>query len=169
MNSIMKYLALILAFLPTLTAAVSEKADVSGAELEREITAIVEGSHVTVVHFWAPWCSNCAAEMRPEGWPKFVNDNPEVKVVFVNVWHAGQDPAPKLAAAGLGPQKNFIARTHPNPSVAMTKVESFLGQRLQWVPTTWVYRDGKLRYALNYGEIRFGMLQQMVEDAARSW
>jgi hypothetical protein len=32
-----------------------------------------------------------------------------------------------------------------------------------------VYRDGKLRYALNYGEIRFEMLQQMVKDAARSW
>ena len=28
---------------------------------------------------------------------------------------------------------------------------------------------GKLRYALNYGEIRFPMLQQMVDDSTSKW
>jgi thiol-disulfide isomerase/thioredoxin len=165
----MKFSILALAIASTLCAAVSGKTDAASTAFEQEIAEVVAGSQVTVVHFWAPWCSNCKEEMRPDGWAKFVNENPAVKVIFVNVWHSGQDPAPKLAAAKLGTQENFLAKTHPNPSVAVSKVEKFLGQPLQWVPSTWVYRDGKLRYALNYGEIRFEMLQQMVQDAARSW
>ncbi len=165
----MRILFFTLALLTTLNGAVSEKTLAESAALEKEVREIVEGSQVTVVHFWAPWCSNCAAEMKPEGWAKFVNENPEVKVVFLNIWHGGQDPAPKLRAAQLGPQENFLARTHPIAPVAMNKMETFLGQKVQWMPTTWVYRDGKLRYALNYGEIRFEMLQQMVKDAAASW
>ncbi len=165
----MKHLFIALAFLATLSGAVSEKTRVETTALEAEVAGIVNGDQVTVVHFWAPWCSNCKEEMRPAGWAKFVNGNPSVKVVFINVWHSGQDPLPKLAAAKLGTQPNFLARTHPNASAAAEKMETFLGQPLQWVPTTWVYRNGKLRYALNYGEIRFEMLQQMVKDAERSW
>jgi thiol-disulfide isomerase/thioredoxin len=168
---IMRFLlpALTLTLLSPLSGAVSEKTLSEGAALEKEVGDIVSGSQVTVVHFWAPWCSNCKEEMRPDGWAKFVNENPAVKVVFINVWHGRQDPAPKLAAAELGAQENFLARTHPNETAGGEKVDKFLGQPLQWVPTTWVYRDGKLRYALNYGEIRFEMLQQMVKDAARNW
>lgn len=145
-------------------------ADAPGAAVEDQLSQLAAAERVTVVHLWAPWCSNCKAEMRPDGWAKFVRENPEVTVVFVNIWHADQDPAPKLAAGGLGGQPNFIALTHPNP--ARKKGESLdrlLGFPVTWVPTTWVMRAGKLRYALNYGEVRFDMLQQMVEDAGRKW
>ena len=165
----MRHLFIALALLTTLSGAVSENIRVKTAALESEVAGIVNGPQVTVVHFWAPWCSNCKEEMRPAGWAKFVNENPSVKIVFINVWHSGQDPAPKLTAAKLGAQPNFLARTHPNGSMSTGKMETFLGQPLQWVPTTWVYRGGKLRYALNYGEIRFEMLQQMVKDADKSW
>jgi thiol-disulfide isomerase/thioredoxin len=165
----MRYLFLALTLLSTLSGAVSEKTLAESVALEKEVAEIVSGSQVTVVHFWAPWCSNCREEMRPDGWAKFVNDNAAVKVIFINVWHGRQDPAPKLAAAELGTQENFLARDHPNQTAGAEKVGKFLGQPLEWVPTTWVYRDGKLRYALNYGEIRFEMLQQMVRDAARGW
>jgi thiol-disulfide isomerase/thioredoxin len=142
----------------------------SGVEIERRIADVVARPEVTIVHFWAPWCPNCKNEMRPDGWAKFVSDNPGVKVVFLNVWHGGQDPAPKLAAAKLGEQANFVAITHPNASrKAGEKLENFLGLPVGWVPTTWVYRAGKLRYALNYGEVRFDMLQQMANDAAAKW
>ncbi len=40
---------------------------------------------------------------------------------------------------------------------------------LTWVPTTWIFRDGRLRYALNYGEVRFPLLQQLIRDAADPW
>jgi len=151
----------------TLYAAESPAA---AAALEKEVAAIVAGPQVTVVHLWAPWCPNCRAEMTPDGWGKFVDENPGVKVVFINIWHKGQDGAPKLAAAGLGGQANFVAFTHPNPArKAGDRLETMLGLPISWIPTTWVFREGKLRYALNFGEVRFDMLQQMVRDATKAW
>jgi hypothetical protein len=40
---------------------------------------------------------------------------------------------------------------------------------LSWIPTTWVYKGGDLRYALNYGEVRFDVLQQFLEDSKNEW
>lgn len=138
--------------------------------LELEMKSLVAGEAVTILHFWAPWCSNCKSEMASGAWARFAEKNPKVRVVFLNVWHQGQNPAPALKAASLGAQENFTARTHPNPSNSRgEKLEQFLGLPLQWVPTTWIFRTGKMRYALNYGEVRFDMLQQMVDDAQQSW
>jgi thiol-disulfide isomerase/thioredoxin len=138
--------------------------------VEKEVAGIIAGPQVTVVHFWAPWCPNCKAEMAPDGWAKFIGNNPKVQVVFISIWHKGEDPAPKLAAAGLGAQSNLRLLTHPNPSrIAADRVNVFLGLPLTWLPSTWVYREGKLRVAFNYGEIRFPVLQQMVDDATNKW
>jgi thiol-disulfide isomerase/thioredoxin len=145
-------------------------ADDPAAKLEQAVAALVAGPQVTVVHFWAPWCPNCREEMRPEGWAKFVEANPGVQVVFLNIWHKGQDPAPKLAAGGLGSQPNLRLLTHSNPSrLEADRLNSFLGLPLTWVPSTWIFRSGQLRVAFNYGEIRFPVLQQMVDDAREAW
>ena len=148
-------------------------ADVPAAALplEKEVGDLVAGPQVTVVHFWAPWCPNCRAELDPvKGWAKFIADNPDVKIIFVNIWHKGQDPKPRLTEAGLGPQPNLVLFTHPNRSrLAEDRLNSFLGMPITWIPTTWVYRAGKLRVAFNYGEIRFPMLQQAVDDARNEW
>jgi thiol-disulfide isomerase/thioredoxin len=160
-----------LAWLLVLVASVGLQAsDGPDDSLEREVTAIVAGPQVTVVHFWAPWCPNCRAEMTPDGWARFIADNPETKFVFINIWHKGQDPRPRLQAAGLGSQGNLILRTHFNPSrLAADRLNIFLDLPVTWVPTTWVFRDGKLRVAFNYGEIRFPVLQQMMDDARNEW
>jgi len=151
-------------------AVAAAESATSPADIEREIQTIIAAPQVTIVHLWAPWCSNCKTEMRPDGWAKFVTANPGVKVVFLNIWHKGQDGTPKLRAAGLESQPTFIGLNHPNPSNSRgEKLEQLLGMPVSWVPTTWVYRNGKLRYALNYGEVRFEMLQQMVNDAAAEW
>ena len=49
------------------------------------------------------------------------------------------------------------------------RIEYFMDLPISWVPTTWVFRDGKLRYAINYGEVRFPVLQQMIADKASAW
>jgi thiol-disulfide isomerase/thioredoxin len=135
------------------------------------VSDLVARPQVTVVHFWAPWCPNCRAEMDPAtGWARFIAANPAVQFVFINVWHKGQDPAPRLAAAGLGAQPNLLLLTHPNPSrLAADRLNTFLGLPVTWLPTTWIFREGRLRTAFNYGEIRFPVLQQMMDDARNEW
>ena len=141
------------------------------APLEKEVAGLIGGPQVTVVRFWAPWCPNCRAEMSLDnGWAKFIAANPEVKFIFINIWHKGQDPKPRLEAAGLGAQPNLILLNHPNPSRrAADRLSAFLGLPLTWIPATWVYREGKLCTAFNYGEIRFSTLQQAVADARNEW
>jgi thiol-disulfide isomerase/thioredoxin len=149
--------------------AVARASDADAA-FERELAARVASPHVTVVHFWAPWCPNCRAEMTPDGWAKFVSAHPDVQVVFVNLWSRGQDGGPKLAAAGLGSQPNFVALTHPNPGrKGDERINHLLGLPVTWIPTTWIFQDGQLRYAMNYGEMRFGVLDQFVRDSADAW
>ena len=137
--------------------------------IQAQVAEAVKSPKVTVVHFWATWCDNCRHEIVSGGWNEFLKANPEVNVIFVCSW----DPkpgAPELKKYGLGSQPNFTALQHPNDSRKKeTQMLSFMGLPMQWLPTTWVFRDGKLRYALNYGEVRFPMLQQMVTDSLDKW
>ena len=163
----MKTFAVLLAF------AISSLA-LRGAEpsaIEQQVAERVQSSKVTLVHFWAPWCSNCKAELANKGWSTFIARNPDVNVVFITIWHGEQgDGRAVLEQNGVGPQKNFQLLVHPNASRRNEeRVNSFLGLPVTWIPTTWVFREGTLRYALNYGELRFPMLQQMVEDARGNW
>lgn len=138
--------------------------------MEQRVAALVASPSVTMVHLWAPWCSNCKAEMAPDGWAKFIAENPAVKVVFISIWHQGQDGAARLAAGGLGGQPNFVSLVHPNAArKSQERLQHFLGQPISWVPTTWVFKNGTLLYALNYGEMRFPILQQLVHDASADW
>ena len=139
-------------------------------DFEKEIAALVASPTVTVVHFWAPWCANCQAELKAEGWAQFVAANPQVKFIFLNIWHKDQSPLPVLAASGLGAQSNLVLRNHPNASrLVVDRLNTFLGLPVTWSPATWIFREGKLRVAFNYGEVRFPVLQQMVNDTQSSW
>ncbi len=98
---------------------------------EQRVAEAIGSQQLSVVHLWAPWCSNCQAELKGGGWIKIVKDNPNVHFYFVSVWNGGED--------------------------------------VSWIPTTWIYKGGDLRYALNYGEIRFSVLQQFLEDSQSEW
>ncbi|MEO7600500.1 MAG: thioredoxin family protein [Opitutus sp.] len=166
----MRKLILHLLMISNLTGFTAIRAADAPNDVEQQVSALIAAPEITIVHLWAPWCSSCQTEMRPDGWAKFIAEHPDVKVVFVNVWHQGLPPERMLKGGGLGAQKNFVAFNHPNPaSSGEGRLQRFLGLSISWTPTTWVYREGKLRYALNYGEIRFPMLEQMVKDAGSNW
>jgi thiol-disulfide isomerase/thioredoxin len=157
-----------------LLALLTPAAGVRAAELlpiEREVAAAVNVPKATVVHFWAPWCANCAFEMSKNGWASFINRNPKVNFIFITIWNGDDgDGRETLAKNGIGAQKNFQLLLHPNGSRREeSKMKTFLGLPVHWTPATWIYREGKVRYALNYGEVRFPVLQQLVDDAVESW
>ncbi|MBS0664135.1 MAG: thioredoxin family protein [Verrucomicrobia bacterium] len=137
--------------------------------LEEEVAAAVRGPQVTVVHFWAPWCPNSRAELANHGWSTFLALNRDVKFIFVTV-RSSDDCRALLHENGVGDQPNLVLRHHPNQVRRGDGViQSFMALPLTWVPSTWVFCDGRLRYALNYGEVRFPLLQQLIRDAADPW
>ena len=147
---------------------------VGAAELprvEREVAVAVKSSKVTVVHFWNPSSPQCQAELTRIGWSALIDLNAEVNFVFVTVWQGEDgDGHALLERNGIAAQKNFELFAHPNSSrKPEDRVAMFLGLPVTWVPTTWIFRDGQLRYALNYGELRFPLLQQLIRDAAEKW
>ena len=102
-------------------------------------------------------------------WLKTVKDNPEVKFYFVSVWNSGEDGRAMLTKYELANQPNVTILADPGPRKGDTKIKRFLDLPLSWIPTTWIYKGGDLRYAMNYGEMRFDVLQQFFADSKSEW
>jgi thiol-disulfide isomerase/thioredoxin len=140
----------------------------AGSPAEQQVAEAVKAQGLSVVHLWAPWCSNCQAELKSGGWTKTVKGNPEVKFYFVSVWNSGEDGRAMLAKYEIAQQPNVTILADPGPRGA-DHIKHFGGLPLGWIPTTWIFRGGDLRYALNYGEIRFPVLQQFIADSNSEW
>ena len=136
---------------------------------EQALLAAIKSPEITVVHLWAPWCSNCQAELRTGGWTKIVKENPSVKFCFVSVWNDGQDGRAMLKKFDIADQPNVTILADPGPRRGENKIKQLAGLPLSWIPTTWIYKAGDLRYALNYGEVRFPVLQQFLADSQSEW
>jgi hypothetical protein len=159
--------------LPALAAVLvslsARAADNPSAALEQQLASATQSAGVTVIHCWAPWCSNCKAELADGGWSGFIAAHPDVHFVFVTIWNP-VDGRELLEKNGVGSEKNFQLFLHPNPSRKHGEmVTQLLGLPISWIPTTWVFKDGTLTYAMNYGELRFPMLDQLIRDSSDSW
>lgn len=161
----MKFLPI--CFLALAVAAWAGPAD--WLEVETTVAAETAKHQTTVVHFWAPWCPNSQAEIQGGGWAKFINAHPGVEFVFVTV-RSRDDGKAYLAAHGVGGQPNLRLLQHPNyVRKGEGSMQYFMDLPVSWIPTTWVFRAGRLRYALNYGEIHFPMLEQLLRDTENLW
>jgi thiol-disulfide isomerase/thioredoxin len=135
---------------------------------EQQVADAVKAPNLSVVHLWAPWCSNCQSELKSGGWLKTIKANPEVKFYFVSIWNGGEDGRAMLTKFEVASQPNVTILADPGPRGA-GKIKRFLDMPLSWIPTTWVFKGGDLRYALNYGEVRFDLLQQLLADSNSEW
>lgn len=136
---------------------------------EQQVADAVKASGLSVVHLWASWCSNCQAEMKTGGWAKLVKDNPQTRFIFVAVWDSGNDGRAMLEKFEIAGQPNVTILADPGPRRGDDKLKRFLDLPVSWIPTTWIYKGGDLRYAMNYGEVRFPVLQQFIEDSNSEW
>jgi thiol-disulfide isomerase/thioredoxin len=152
--------------LATLIATTSLRAEPSA---EQQVRDAIKSPDLTVVHLWAPWCSNCQAELKSGGWLKMAKENPKTKFVFVSVWNNGSDGRAMLEKFGLTNQANVTVTADPGPRTGDSKIKQFAGLPLSWIPATWIYKGGDLRYALNYGEVRFPVLEQFLADSESEW
>ena len=145
-----------------------ERALVTGSSAEQKVLEGIKAPELSIVHMWAPWCSNCQAELKSGGWLKSVKDNPQVKFYFVSVWNGGEDGRAMLKKFEIGDQPNVTILADPGPR-GDKHIRQFAGLPLSWIPTTWIFKGGDLQYALNYGEVRFDVLQQFIDDSKSEW
>src|ERR1700746_1069074 len=136
---------------------------------EQKVLSAIKTPDITVVHLWAPWCSNCQAELKSGGWTQMVKENPKARVCFVFGWYDSQAGRAMLKKFNIGDQPNVRILADPGPRRGENKIKQFAGLPLSWIPTTWIYKGGDLRYALNYGEVRFPVLQQLLADGESEW
>ena len=136
---------------------------------EQKLAEAIKSPDLSVVHLWATWCSNCQVELKSGGWLKIVKNNPQTKFYFVSVWNGGDDGRAMLKKFEIADQPNVTIVADPGPRSGDGKIKRFLDLPLSWIPTTWVFKGGDLRYALNYGEVRFDTLQQFLADSNSEW
>src|SRR2546430_15705390 len=86
-----------------LLAAISLRAE---SPAEQKVLEAIKTPDLTVIHLWAPWCSNCQAELKSGGWAKIVRENPKEKFWFVSVWNDGQDRRAMLKTLDIFDQIN---------------------------------------------------------------
>jgi thiol-disulfide isomerase/thioredoxin len=149
-------------------AALVASSLLAASPAEQQVSEAIKAPSLSVVHLWAPWCGNCQAELKSGGWTKTVKENPKVKFYFVSVWNSGEDGRTILAKYEIAQQPNVIILADPGPRGA-DHVKQFAGLPFSWIPTTWIFKGGDLRYALNYGEVRFPALQQLIADSNSEW
>src|SRR5256885_14886766 len=70
----------------TLLAATSLRAE---SPAEQKIIEAIKSPDLSVVHLWAPWCSNCQAELKSGGWVKKGKEKTQGKFYFVSILNEG--------------------------------------------------------------------------------
>lgn len=159
-----RFLLIVALGFPSLTPLLAAPND----SAQTRVAEAIKSPGVSIVHLWAPWCGNCKSELKSGGWTRLVKENPGVKFYFVSVWDKGNDGRALLSAYELTKQPNVIVLADPGPR-GEGHIKQFLGLPLSWIPTTWVFKGGNLFYAMNYGELRFPVLQQFIADSKAEW
>src|SRR5262245_40644923 len=108
-----------------LTAVLATTSLGAESSAEQQILEASKSSDPCVVHLWAPWCSNCQAELKSGGWLKIARDNPKVKFYFVSVWNNGEDGRALLQKFQITDQPNVTVLADPGPRKGDGKIKQF--------------------------------------------
>src|SRR5438477_7594985 len=106
-----------LSIFAAILAAISLRAE---SPAEQKILEATKSPGLSVVHLWAPWCSNCQAELKTGGWLKMAKDNPQVHFYFVSVCNGGEDGRAMLKKFNLADQPNVTILADLGRAVKIT-------------------------------------------------
>lgn len=138
-------------------------------ETEQHVRDILDEGEIEVVIFWAAWCGNSISQLE-RGLAEAVQEHEDVGFTFVSLWDEGRDGADTLRAYGIPSRARVLAQ--PGVGQGAPKEErrkAFMGLPVTWIPTTWVFRNGTLAYAFNYGEVTREQLDAALSGARSSW
>ena len=138
-------------------------------DAERAVHDAIASGGIQVVVFWAPWCGNSISQLE-RGLAEAIRENDDVGFTFVSLWAAGDDGQEELRAYDIPERAAVVAQPGVGQDAPKEDRDTtFLGLPVTWIPTTWVFRDGLLATAFNYGEVTREQLQQALDGARSSW
>ena len=138
-------------------------------ETERKVRAILDEGETEVVVFWAAWCGNSISQLE-RGLAEAVAEHENVGFTFVSLWDEGRDGADTLRAYDVPSRARIFAQPGVGQDAPKEdRRKDFLGLPVTWIPTVWVFREGTLAYAFNYGEVSREQLDAAIEGARSSW
>lgn len=138
-------------------------------ETEARVQEIIESGGIQVVVFWAAWCGNSISQLE-RGLAEAIAEHEDVGFTFVSIWDEGRDGADTLRAYGIPERATVLAQPGVGQDAPKEdRRKAFLGLPVTWIPTTWVFREGTLATAFNYGEVTREQLDAALEGARSSW
>lgn len=168
----MRYLLLILLFLflsPNAIQAQTISPSEDWTTTEKEVHSLISGDGYYVIHFWATWCHNSRSELERGIWPRLINANEDVDFIFVTIRDEGKTGADMLGAYDI-PDRVLTLGQPEMGSRRLARNREFMGLPSYWTPSTWVFhQNGKLAYAINYGEVDEQHFQDLLDNLTKDW
>ena len=162
----MRFFIGLLATACLVSTALAQAVDSTYSEAEQFVADLIETDGIHVVHFWAPWCGNSRNELK-NGFSRVIDDNEDVSFTFVTVRNNGNNGAATLRNYNIHERVPRLA--HPG-RLSDGDRPVFLGQTIYWTPTTWIFhRNGRMAFALNYGEVTPEFLQSLIDATRSEW
>ena len=140
-------------------------------ETEQQVRDLLAEDGVYVVHFWAPWCHNSRSEFREGVWNEIIEQHEDVTFIFVTVFNDGELGEWTLTQHEIPDRVHTFAQPdHGRSRIEANRRKTFLGLPLTWTPTTWIFhRNGKLAFAINYGEVHPALMGTLFDSANADW
>lgn len=138
-------------------------------DAERAVATAVARGGIQVVVFWADWCGNSISQLE-RGLADAIAKHEDVGFTFVSLWASGASGLDTLRAYGIPERAEVVAQPGVGQDAPKEYRDTqFLGLPVTWIPTTWVFREGRLAYAFNYGEVTREQLDTAIEGAKSAW
>lgn len=138
-------------------------------DAERAVADAVARGGIEVVVFWADWCGNSISQLERD-LSGAIREHADIGFTFVSLWASGASGQSTLREHGIPDRAQVLAQPGVGQEAPKDERDTrFLGLPVTWIPTTWVFRDGRLATAFNYGEVTREQLDAAIEGARSSW